>query len=81
MRLRDFSFKLFFKSYLSKLFGVYFIRWQISTIVLMPFMVFFEAFNFGVVPNLIISQCIGALIFFKIDKYIFAFFDKRKHKN
>ena len=69
------------KSYFTRLYAVYFIRWQISTVVMMPFMVVLEWCGLGVVPNLIIAQIIGSLIFFRIDKYIFAYFDGFKEKS
>lgn len=67
------------KSYFSKLYLTYFLRWQISTVVMMPFMLILEYLGLGVALNLIIAQCIGSLIFFRIDKYIFAYFDRIKH--
>ena len=50
---------------------MYFGRWQLSTLVLALPMYILEQFGFSAVPNLIIAQCIGCLIFFPIDKFIF----------
>jgi hypothetical protein len=47
---------------------------------MMPFMVILEWCGLGVVPNLIIAQIIGSIIFFRIDKYIFAYFDRFKKR-
>lgn len=69
---------LFIKSYFSKLYAVYFIRWQISTLVMMPFMYVLDSLGLPVIPNLIIAQTIGSIIFFRLDKLIFNFFDRIK---
>ncbi|WP_202108796.1 hypothetical protein [Succinivibrio dextrinosolvens] len=71
---------LFIKSYFSKLYAVYFIRWQISTVVMMPFMYVLDSLGLSVIPNLIIAQTIGSLIFFRLDKLIFNFFDRIKNR-
>ena len=71
---------LFIKSYFSKLFAVYFIRWQISTVVMMPFMYVLDKLGLTVIPNLIIAQTIGSIIFFRLDKLIFNFFDRLHHR-
>lgn len=54
-----------------KLFLVYWLRWMVSAVVMLPFMLLFEYFGLSLTLNLILGQTIGALIFFKIDKYIF----------
>lgn len=59
------------KSKTLKTFVMYFGRWQLSTLVLALPMYILEQFGFSAVPNLIIAQCIGCLIFFPIDKFIF----------
>ena len=72
---------LFIKSYFSKLYAVYFIRWQISTVVMMPFMYVLDSLGLPVIPNLIIAQTIGSIIFFRLDKLIFNFFDRLNNRN
>lgn len=54
-----------------KLFLIYWLRWMISAIVMLPFMLLFEYLGLGLTVNLILGQTVGAIIFFKIDKYIF----------
>jgi len=71
---------LFIKSYFSKLYAVYFIRWQISTVVMMPFMYVLDNLGLPVIPNLIIAQTIGSIVFFRLDKLIFNFFDRINHR-
>ena len=63
----------FVKSYFTKLYAVYFTRWQLSTIVMLPFMLLFEYLEIPLTLNLILGQCIGSLIFFKIDHFIFKY--------
>ena len=70
----------FIKSYFSKLYAVNFIRWQMSTLVMSPFMFLLDKTGLPVIPNLIIAQTIGSLVFFRLDKFIFAFFDRIRHK-
>lgn len=62
--------------YKSKLFGIYWIRWMASAVIMLPFMLVFEALGIGLVLNLVLGQTIGAVLFFKIDKWIFK--DKEK---
>ena len=52
-------------------FFLYFMRWQLSTLVLALPMYYFETLGIGAVLNLVICQCIGAVIFYKIDQLIF----------
>ena len=52
-------------------FFLYFMRWQLSTLVLALPMWYFESLGIGAVLNLVICQCIGAVIFYKIDQLIF----------
>ena len=54
-----------------KLFLIYWLRWMISAIVMLPFMLLFEYIGLGLTVNLILGQTVGAIIFFRIDKYIF----------
>lgn len=63
----------FVKSYFTKLYAVYFTRWQLSTIIMLPFMLLFEYLEIPLTLNLILGQCIGSLIFFKIDHFIFKY--------
>lgn len=44
---------------------------MVSAVVMLPFMLLFEYVGLSLTLNLILGQTIGALIFFKIDKYIF----------
>lgn len=61
----------YLKELKTKKFGIYFTRWQISALVMMPFMMVLEYFGFPLWLNLMIGQAIGSLIFFEIDKWIF----------
>lgn len=54
-----------------KLFLIYWLRWMFSAVVMLPFMFLFEYMGLGLTVNLILGQTVGAIIFFKIDKYIF----------
>ena len=60
-----------FKTFFSKRFAVYLFRWLISAFVMMPFMILFEQLGISIALNLILGQIIGAIIFFKIDSWIF----------
>jgi 4-hydroxybenzoate polyprenyltransferase len=51
---------------------VYYLRWLISALVMLPFMLYFERKKFPLWKNLIIGQTIGALIFYFVDKWIFT---------
>ena len=64
------------EEYKSKLFGIYWMRWMASAVIMLPFMLMFEALGVGLIVNLILGQSVGAVIFFKIDKWIFK--DKEK---
>jgi len=59
-----------YKDLISKKFGVYFIRWQISAWVMLPFMLVLAA-HLPLWLNLMMGQAIGSIIFWEIDKYIF----------
>ena len=59
-----------YKDLISKKFGVYFLRWQISAWVMLPFMMLL-AVHFPLWLNLMIGQAIGSLIFWEVDKLIF----------
>lgn len=54
-----------------KTFLIYYIRWIVSALVMLPFMMLFEYYSISLWLNLLLGQSIGALIFFKIDKWIF----------
>lgn len=60
------------QEYKTKLFGIYWGRWMLSALVMMPFMILFEAFAIPLWLNLLLGQTIGSIIFFKIDKWIFG---------
>ncbi|WP_104748916.1 hypothetical protein [Helicobacter cetorum] len=60
------------KEYKTKLFFIYWLRWMLSAVVMLPFMEVFHYFNFPLWLNLFLGQTIGALIFFKLDKLIFS---------
>ena len=62
----------FFKTFFSKKFAVYLFRWLVSAFVMMPFMILFEQLGISIALNLILGQIIGAIIFFKIDSFIFS---------
>jgi hypothetical protein len=54
-----------------KLFGIYWLRWMASAVVMLPFMMLFEYYALPLWLNLFLGQSIGSIIFFKIDKWIF----------
>lgn len=54
-----------------KLFVIYWLRWMVSAVVMLPFMLLFEYYEINLTVNLILGQTIGSLIFFKVDAYIF----------
>lgn len=60
------------QEYKTKLFGIYWGRWMLSAIVMMPFMLLFETFAIPLWLNLLLGQTVGSIIFFKIDKWIFG---------
>ncbi|WP_104629391.1 hypothetical protein [Helicobacter bizzozeronii] len=57
--------------YKSRLFVIYWLRWMLSAVVMLPFMLLFEWMHTPLWLNLFLGQTIGAIIFFKIDKFIF----------
>ncbi|WP_104695766.1 hypothetical protein [Helicobacter salomonis] len=61
----------FLKEYKTRLFFIYWVRWMVSAVVMLPFMLLFEWMHTPLWLNLFLGQSIGALIFFKIDKFIF----------
>lgn len=61
----------YFKELQTKKFAIYFTRWQISGIVMLPFMLTFEMLGLPLWINLMVGQAIGSFIFFEIDKWIF----------
>ena len=56
---------------MSKKFGVYFVRWQISAWVMLPVMLVLASFGMPLWANLMIGQAFGSFIFWEIDKHIF----------
>jgi len=50
---------------------IYHLRWQLSALIMLPFMLFIESKGFPLWINLMIGQFIGAIIFWKIDSIIF----------
>lgn len=54
-----------------KRFLVYFLRWQASAVVMLPFMHLFKAWGIGATANLLLIQAVGSVIFYNIDKRIF----------
>lgn len=79
--MKNFNIKRFFKGYFSKLYTCYFLRWQISTLIMSPFMYLFEYLGLSAVPNLVVTQIIGSVIFFNLDKIIFRLFDTKGKTN
>jgi len=60
------------KKLISHKYFIYHLRWQISALVMMGPMLFLQMFGFPLWLNLSIGQFIGAIIFYSIDKKIFA---------
>ena len=56
---------------LNKQYLIYHARWQLSTLVMLPFMIGLETLGLPLWLNLAVGQFIGACIFFYIDKRIF----------
>lgn len=54
-----------------KLFAIYWLRWMVSAVVMLPFMLWFDYLELKLWLNLLLGQTIGSFIFFKIDSYIF----------
>ena len=54
-----------------KLFVLYWFRWMASAVVMLPFMLLAEYIGLSLTANLMLAQTFGALVFFKIDKWIF----------
>lgn len=54
-----------------KLFVIYWLRWMVSAVVMLPFMLWFDYLELKLWLNLLLGQTIGSVIFFKIDSYIF----------
>ena len=59
------------KNLIKNQYFVYHLRWQLSAFVMMPFMIGLESMGLPLWQNLMIGQFIGAVIFFKLDQYIF----------
>ena len=49
----------------------YHVRWQVSALVMMPVMYSIDYVELPLWSNLMITQFIGAIIFWKIDKWLF----------
>ena len=60
-----------FRDFLTVKFAVYVIRWIISGVVMLPFMLIMKYYDVPFSANVIIGQIIGAFIFYKIDGMIF----------
>jgi len=50
---------------------IYHLRWQISALVMMPLMAFLETRGLSIWANLMLGQFFGAIVFWKVDNYIF----------
>ena len=59
------------KTFLKKQYVVYHLRWQLSALIMMVPMMALELLGFPLWLNLMTGQFLGALIFWKIDQYIF----------
>ena len=65
---------------INKKYFLYHLRWQISAWVMLPFMYLFQFLNFPLWLNLMAGQFIGAIIFWKIDHWIFKEKKDKKDK-
>lgn len=52
---------------------LYHARWQLSAIVMLPFMMIFQLMGIPLWLNLPLGQFIGALIFWVVDSKLFEF--------
>ena len=59
------------KEFFTKLFVIYFLRWQFSGIVMIPFMLVFDYYSTPLWLNILLGQAVGSFIFFFLDKWIF----------
>lgn len=59
------------KEFFTKLFAIYFLRWQFSGIVMIPFMLAFDYYSTPLWLNILLGQAVGSFIFFFLDKWIF----------
>lgn len=59
------------KEFFTKLFAIYFLRWQFSGIVMIPFMLVFDYYSTPLWLNILLGQAVGSFIFFFLDKWIF----------
>ena len=50
---------------------LYYFRWILSGVAMLPLMLYLEKAGFNLILNLFIGQSFGALIFYNIDKRIF----------
>lgn len=67
-----------FRDFLTVKFAVYVIRWIISGVVMLPFMLIMKYYDVPFAANVIIGQIIGAFIFYKIDGMIFRIKNKEE---
>lgn len=67
-----------FRDFLTVKFAVYVIRWIISGVVMLPFMLIMKYYDVPFSANVIIGQIIGAFIFYKIDGMIFRIKNKEE---
>lgn len=54
-----------------KTYLIYYLRWQISALIMILPMMFLESLGLALWLNLMIGQFIGAIIFWNADKWIF----------
>ena len=67
-----------FRDFLTVKFAVYVIRWIISGVVMLLFMLIMKYYDVPFAANVIIGQIIGAFIFYKIDGMIFRIKNKEE---
>ena len=49
----------------------YHARWQVSGVIMIPLMYLIKYLGFTLYMNIIIAQFVGAIVFWKIDKWLF----------
>ena len=55
----------------TKKYLLYHLRWQISAVVMYPVMAFLQSLGLPLWANLSLGQMFGAIIFWKVDQWIF----------
>ena len=55
----------------TKKYLLYHLRWQVSAILMFPVMAFLQSLGLPLWVNLSLGQAFGAIVFWKIDKWIF----------